>query len=151
MPHRGGPGAPAPMLGRAAGPLRQPAERQPNPAHGRSAHRQGMDLLQLLGEVDIVEAGVGRGHQRDDLGAQDGRQLARRGLAATAMHQAARALSSEAGLEPLELPPAQPQRSGALLVCDLAGQGGFDKPGARHFLPAHRESLHEGRTFSRNS
>jgi hypothetical protein len=90
-----------------------------------------MDLLQLLGEMDGVEPRVGCRHQRDDLGAQGGRHLARRGLATTLMHQAARTLAPEASLEPLELPHAHPQRVGALLVRDLAGQGGFDEPGAR--------------------
>ena len=37
------------------------------------------------------------------------------------------------------------------LVRNLAGQGSLDEPCAWHFLPAHREGLHEGRTFSRSS
>ena len=114
MAHRRGAGAPAPVLGRAAGTLGRPPEGPPNPAHGRAAHRQSMELLQLLGEVDVVEARVGRGHQRNDLGAEGGGRSSRRGLAAAAMHQALRALSTEAGLEPLELPHTQTQRSGAL-------------------------------------
>src|SRR5437899_2095122 len=73
LAHRGGPRAPAPVLGRAAGALRRPAERPANTAHGRPAHWQGVDLLQLLGEVDVVEARVGRRHERDDLGAEGGR------------------------------------------------------------------------------
>src|SRR5882724_3948676 len=151
LPHRGSPRAPAPMLGCPAGALGRPPERPPNPAHGGPAYRQGVVLLKLLGEVDVVEARVGCRHERDDLGAEGGWHSARRGLAAAAMHQAPHALSTEAGLEPLELPHAHTQRSGALLVRDLAGQGRFDEPGAWHFLPAHRESLHEGRTLSRSS
>src|SRR5882724_10817472 len=103
LAHRRGPGAPAPVLGRAAGPLGRPPEGPPNPPHGRSAYRQGMNLLPLLGEVDVVEARVGRGHQRDDLGAEGDGHPSRRGLAAPAMPQAARALAPEAGLEPFEL------------------------------------------------
>jgi len=67
------------------------------------------------------------------------------------MHQAAQAPTSEAGLEPLELSHGETQRSGALLVRDLACQGRLDEPRAWHFLPAHRKSLHEGMTFSRSS
>jgi len=151
LAHRRGPGAPAPVLGRAAGALGRPAERTPNAAHGRPAHRQGVELLQLLGEVDVVEARVGRRHERDDLRAEGGGQPPRRGLAAVAMDQAAQALPTDAGLEALELSHGETQRSGALLVRDLAGQGGLDETGAWYFLPAHRESLHEGMTFSRNS
>ena len=139
------------MLGRAALAMGWPAERQPNPAYGRPAHRQGVELLQLLGEVDVVEARVGRRHERDDLGAEGDGHPPRRRLTAAAMHQAAQALTTDAGLEPLELPHGEAQRPGALLVRDLAGQGCLNKTGARYFLPAHRESLHEGMTFSRNS
>jgi hypothetical protein len=68
--HRGGPEAAAPVLRCAPRATGRSAERQPNPAHGRPTHGQGMDLPQLLGEVDIVEARVGRGHERNDLGPQ---------------------------------------------------------------------------------
>jgi hypothetical protein len=67
------------------------------------------------------------------------------------MHQAAQTLPTETGLEALELSHGEAQRSGALLVRDLARQGCLDEPSAWHFLPAHRESLHEGMTFSRSS
>jgi len=101
--------------------------------------------------MDVVKARVGRRHQRDDLGAEGGGHPARRGLAAAAMHQAAPAFTANAGFEALELSHGEAQRPGALLVRDPAGQRGLDEPGAWHFLPAHRESLHEGMTFSRSS
>src|SRR5207244_2830678 len=68
-----------------------------------------------------------------------------------AMHQAAQALPTEAGLQSLELSHGKAQRPGALLVRDLARQGCLDEPSKWHFLPAHRESLHKGMTFSRSS
>jgi hypothetical protein len=67
------------------------------------------------------------------------------------MHQAARAFTANAGFEALELSHGEAQCAGALLVRDLAGQGRLDEPRAWHFLSAHRESLHGGMTFSRNS
>jgi hypothetical protein len=67
------------------------------------------------------------------------------------MYQAAQALTTDAGFKPFELPYGKAQRPGALLVRDLAGQGGLDQASARHFFPAHRESLHEGMTFSWSS
>src|SRR5437867_9066998 len=100
LSHRRRPG-PAPVLRRAARALGRSAERPPNAAHGCPAHRQGVDLLQLLGEVDVVEARVSRRHERDDLRAEGGGQPPRRGLAAAAMHQAAQAPTSKAGLEAL--------------------------------------------------
>jgi len=151
LPHGRGARPTTTVLGRAAATRGGPAERQSDPAHGRAAHGQRVELLQLLREVHIVEARIGRRHQPHDVRAQGGGTPPARGLAPAAMHQPAHALAPEAGLESLELPHAHTQRAGTLLVRDLAGQGGLDQPGPRHFLPAHREGLHEGRTFSRSS
>jgi hypothetical protein len=110
-----------------------------------------VELVQFLGEVDVVEAHVGGRHERDDLRAQRGGQSARRRLAAAPMPEALQAVATEPRLEALELAHGQSQRPGPFLVRDLAGQRGLDEAGAWHFLSAHREGLHEGRTFSRSS
>ena len=108
-------------------------------------------MRRTVGEVDVVEAHVGGSHERDDLRAQRGGQSARRRLAAAPMHEALQAVATEPRLESLELSDGQPQCPSSLLVRDLAGQRRLDEPGAWHFLPAHREGLHGGMTFSRSS
>src|SRR5215467_11614775 len=84
-----------------------------------------MPLLQLLREVDVVEAEVGRGHQPDDFGAYRRRAPPPRGLGAAAMDQAPQPLTPPPALESLELPHAEMHGASALLVGDLAGQGLF--------------------------
>src|SRR5215475_11924672 len=63
LAHGGGARATAAMLWSAAPTGGGATERQADAAHGGPAHGQGVEVLQLLGEVHIVEAGVGRGHE----------------------------------------------------------------------------------------
>ena len=151
LPESRRPLAAAAVLGRAPTPVGGPAQGDPHSPDGGPADGQRVPLLELLGEMHVIEALVGRGHQAHDLLDQRGRQAPWRGSTAAAMEQAPHALGAHPLLETSELTDADLQRPRAFGIRDLAGQGRFDQPGPRHFLPAHREGLHEGRTFSRSS
>ncbi len=140
------PGPPAAVLGGAAPTLGRLPTGSAEVPHRGSAHGEPMHLLQFLGQVDVVEAGIGRGHQRGDLVPGLRGQVPVAGASPEGVEQPPGALLAEALLHPLKLPHRHVQRPGSLLVGDAAGQGGLPQAGPRHFLPAHRECLH-GVTF----
>jgi hypothetical protein len=112
---------------------------------------QGLiDLLELVGEVTVVELRVGRLQQPADPRAQVGGQSTRRRPPAAPMDEPARALDPKPHLQALELARGQAESGRSLEVGDPAGECGLEKTSARHFFPAHRECLH-GVTFSRSS
>src|SRR5215831_13023255 len=116
------------MLGRPAAAVRRAAQGAANAAHGRAADRQGVELVQLLGEGDVVEANVGGRQERDDLRAQRGGQSARRRLAAAPMHEALQAVATEPRLESLELAHGSAATLGPFLVCDLPASAALTSP-----------------------
>ena len=150
LTHGRDPLAPRPMPRGAPATRGGPAQGQAQAPHGGATDGQGVPLLQLFGQVHVVEAVIGGGHERDDLGPHLRGEPAGRGLAAPAVQQAAQALAAHPRLQPLELPDRQLQGARALGVGDLARHGRLDQAGPRHFLPAHREGLHSGGTLSRN-
>src|SRR5947208_432794 len=127
------------------------SEGQPKAPHRLAADLEAMDLAELFRQVHVVKAEVGGGHELGDLGAELGRQPARRGLAAALMAQRWRPAALEAALEALEVPDGQMQGGGALAIRNAPRERGLDQAGPGQFLPAHRESLHEGMTLSRSS
>ena len=137
-----------PGRGGAAPPGRRHTERAAQPLDGGAAHRQAVELAQLLGQVHVIEAGIGRAHQRGDLLAHRIDQAAPRGLAAAAVHQARRPGGLVAALEALHLPDAQSQGRGRLLVGDALIAQRFQDAGPWGFLPSHDDQVHEGMTFS---
>ena len=140
------PGPPAAVLGGAAPALGRLPKSSAEGPHRGSAHGEPMPLLQFLGQVDVVEADVGRGHQHGDLLPGLRGQVPVAGASPEGVEQPTGSLRAEALLHPLKLPHGHVQRPCSLLVGDAAGQGGLHQAGPRHFLPAHRECLH-GVTF----
>jgi len=134
-------------------PLGGQAEGAPQAPHGGPAEHEALDLLQLLGGMAVVEAGVGPLQQRGHARTHVGRQPVGCRAAAQPVQEAARALGAEPHLTPLKLPNAQVHRQSALRIADLPGQRRLQQPGPRHFLAAHRECLpcRHGVTFSLNS
>ena len=140
--------APAAMLrGRPPARGRAP-ESQADGAHRGATDGELMDLAQLLREMDVIEAGVGRGHEHADLLPGLRGQPSVTGPPAQGVEQAAGASLPEAPLQSSELPYAQPQRPRPLRIRDASDQRGLEQPGPRHFLSAHREGLHEGTLLS---
>ena len=116
-------------------------------AHRGATDGELMDLAQLLREMDVIEAGVGRGHEHADLLPGLRGQPAVPGPPAQGVEQAAGATLPEAP-QSSELPYAQPQRPRSLRIREASDQRGPEQPGPRHFLSAHREGLHEGTLLS---
>ena len=141
-------GAPAAMLGGRPSARGRAPERQAEGAHRGATDGEVVDLAQLLGEMDVIEAGVGRGHEPSDLLARLRGQPSVTGPPAQGVEQAAGAALPEAPLQSSELPDAQPQRPRSLRIRDTSGQRGLEQPGPRHFLAAHREGLHGGTLLS---
>jgi hypothetical protein len=114
---------------------------------------EALDLLQLLGGMAVVEAGVGPLEQLGHARPHVGRQPVGCRAAAQPVQETARARGAEPHLTPLKLSNAQVHRQGALRIDDLPGQGRLEQPGPRHFLSTHRECLpcRHGVTFSLNS
>src|SRR2546428_2641058 len=140
--------APAAMLrGRPPARGRAP-ESQADGAHRGATDGELMDLAQLLREMDVIEAGVGRGHEHADLLPGLRGQPSVTGPPAQGVEQAAGASLPEAPLQSSELPYAQPQRPRSLRIRDASDQRGLEQPGPRHFLSAHREGLHKGTLLS---
>ena len=112
-----------------------------------------MYLLELFREMDIVEARVGGLQQVRHLLPQGLRQPAGGRAAAALVEQAAGTVALEAALEALDLPDAEVQGGGHLLVRDLPLEGGLEQARPGYFLSAHRERLPclHGMTFSWNS
>jgi len=125
-----------------------PPERAAEAPHRAAAQRQPIHLLELLGDVAVIQPGVGPLQERSRPRAHRGGQAAGRRAAPQAMAQAPHPLGREAALHPVKLSDAQlhGQR-------DPPGQGGLEQPGPRHFLAAHRECLPclHGVTFLLNS
>jgi hypothetical protein len=71
--------------------------------------------------------------------------------AATAMRQATGAVGFKAPLQPPHLAQAEPQGLSSLARGDPATTRGLYQSGTLQLLPAQREGLHGGRTFSRSS
>jgi hypothetical protein len=67
------------------------------------------------------------------------------------MPQRQRATIAHRPLQSLELPDAQVQGPAAFPIANATGQRRLHQPGPGYLLAAHRESLHEGMTFSRSS
>jgi hypothetical protein len=144
-------GAPGAMARGPAPAHRGAIEPEPEAPHGGPAHRQAMDLAQLLGEVDVVHPLVDGGHEVGDLRADGIGQPAGRGPAAAAVHEPAHAVGPEAGFEPLDVAEGQAEGFGGLPVGDEPGAYRPHEPGPGGFLAAHGHGLHEGMTFSLNS
>ncbi len=80
-----------------------------------------MDLPQLLREMDVIEAGVGGGHQHADLLPRVFGQASIAGPPAQHMEQAPGPPLPEAPLEAPELPDAQPERPRSLRIREASG------------------------------
>ncbi len=141
-------GAPAAMLrGRPPARGRAP-EGETDLPHRGATDDELMDLAQLLREMDVIEAGVGRGHEPGDLLASLRGQAPVAGAPPQGVEQARGTPLAEPLLQAPKLPHAYPQRRRSLRVRDTSGQRGLEQPGPRHFLSAHREGLHEGTLLS---
>src|SRR5207245_10975186 len=150
-PPRGFRWATAPGARRAPGALRRQAELTPDTPDGLASDGEAGLLAELLGEVGVVEADVHRFHQAAHPLAHSRRQPSRRRSAAIGVPQRRGAAGLELALEPLELSHAQSERGRRLAIGDPSRTEGFEQPGPMQFLPAQRESLHEGMTLSRGS
>src|SRR5437762_1057185 len=150
-PPRGFRWATAPRARRAPGALRRQAELTPDTPDGLASDGEAGLLAELLGEVGVVEADVHRFHQAAHPLAHSRRQPSRRRSAAIGVPQRRGAAGLELALEPLELSHAQSERGRRLAIGDPSRTEGFEQPGPMQFLPAQRESLHEGMTLSRSS
>src|SRR4029077_3785385 len=104
-------GPPAAVLGGDPPTRGGPAEGPAEGPHRGATDREPMALPQLLGEMDIVEASVGGGHERGDLRPGLRSQLPIAGASPQGVEQAAGAPLAEALLQPPKLPHTQPQRS----------------------------------------
>src|SRR5437867_5027232 len=135
----------------APGALRRQAQLTPHTPDGLTSDGQAGLLAELLGEVGVVEADVHRFHQATHPLAHSRRQPSRRRSAAIGVPQRRGAAGLEPALEPLELSHAQSERGRRLAIGDPSRTEGFEQPGPMQFLPAQRESLHEGMTLSRGS
>jgi hypothetical protein len=83
-----------------------PPEGQADLAHRGATDGERMDLAQLLCEMDIIEADVGRGHEPDDLLPGLRGQAPVAGVPAQGVKQAAGAPLAEARLQSPKLPHA---------------------------------------------
>ena len=148
-PRGGGPAAP---MARRAPRLRGRASQAlPNPPDGLAAEPQAFDLVELLGQVTIVQAVVHGLHQRGDALAHGGGQAPRRGPAAPAVHQAARAARRKPLLEPVHVAHGHPQRPRHLARRHLPLRQGAQQPGPDDLLARHCEGLpclHGGDVFT---
>jgi hypothetical protein len=136
-------------LGPPAAVLGGQAEGPPDPAHGGTADVKALiSLLQLVGEVTVVEVGVDGLQQQADALPDGGGQPTRRGLAAAPMDEPGSALGSKPHLQPLELARSQTKGRRSLEVGDPLGERGLEETGPGHSLPAHRECLHGADIFT---
>src|SRR2546425_4743527 len=143
-------GPPAAMRAGPAPPAGGVAQGPPDAPHRVAADGEVLLLLELLGEMDVVETGIGGGDQVRDAVAQLDGEPPGGGAPPAPVRQAARPVALVAPLEALDLAHREAQRGRALLGGDPADKGGVHQARPGHFLPAHREGLHEV-TFSRSS
>ena len=95
------------MAGGLAPPRRGEAGRPEEALDGGPAHSQPLDLDELLGEVHVVEAGVLRLGQRQDLRPRVGQQHVGGNPAVVAVGQGRRAARPQLGAQAPHLPLRQ--------------------------------------------
>jgi hypothetical protein len=140
-PHARRRGAAGAVLAGPAAVLGGQAEGAADPADRAAADGEALELLELLGQVGVVEPAVGGLQQLSHPVADLDLQGAGRGAAPQAVEQPGRALGLVALFEAAELPHGHAQCLGALTVGDLARERRLHQAGPGHLLSAHSESL----------
>jgi hypothetical protein len=112
------PGPPTPVPRGAPPARRDHSGGAQDPLHRGAAHCEPLDGGELLGEVDIIEAGIPPAGQGDDLGPEGLREAMRRAPRPVAMEEGGWPLPAEPHPEPPHLPGGQPQGFGGLAQGD---------------------------------
>ncbi len=106
--------APAAMLGRAPGAWAADARLAQQALHGGTGQDEAVVLLEELGEVMIVRAGIARAGQREDLRPYGFGEAARGGPPAVAMGERRRAPLADLGQQATEVTEREAQESGRI-------------------------------------